>query len=151
MEELRYIRRICVYDKHEFDDSLPRIYEEIMGKPFEDPNWIGSEAYGHTEWQILQETCKELFPEEDLSIEILYNLNDTENQSNSVNQSKGKLDSLEKCIKHNFYANEDDATQYYSEQLTRKKNMGGRYNEKFFAHIQNEGEEFEDVPEEEEN
>lgn len=37
----------------------------------------------------------------------------------------------------------------YEEQLERKKDLGGRYNEKFFAHIQDEGEEFDDVPDEE--
>ena len=80
---------------------------------------------------------------------MLYSLIDTENQANSVNQRKGILDSLEKCIKHNFYRDESDATQYYTQQLERKKDLGGRYNEKFFAHIQDEGEEFDDVPDEE--
>lgn len=148
-EELRNIRRIWVYDKHEFDDSLPRIYKSVMNKEFEDPEWIGSEAYGHTEWDILRKTCSDMFPEEELSFELLYSLIDTENQANSVNQRKGILDSLEKCIKHNFYRDESDATQYYTQQLERKKDLGGRYNEKFFAHIQDEGEEFDDVPDEE--
>ena len=149
--ELRNIRRIWVYDKHEFDDSLPRIYESVMGKKFEDPDWIGSEAYGHKEWEILKETCNDLFPEEELSFELLYSLIDIENQANSVNQRKGILDTLEKCVKHNFYKDESDATSYYTRQLERKKGMGGRYNEKFFAHIKDEGEEFEDVPEEAES
>lgn len=151
LPELRNIRRIWVYTKHEFDDSLPRIYESVMNKPFDDPEWIGSEAYGHIEWEILKKTCADMFPEEELAFELLYNLIDTENQANSVNQRKGILDSLEKCIKHNFYTDETDATNYYARQLERKKDMGGRYNTKFFAHIQDEGGEFEDVPEEEEN
>ncbi|MCF0132237.1 MAG: DNA phosphorothioation system sulfurtransferase DndC [Blautia sp.] len=147
--ELRCIRRIWVYDKHEFDDSLPRIYETVIGKPFDDPEWIGSEAYGADEWEILRETCQDLFPDEELSFELLYSLIDTENQANSVNQRKGILDSLESCVKKNFYENEEDATAYYTKQLERKKNMGGKFNERFFAHIQDEGEEFEDVQTEE--
>lgn len=149
LPELRNIRRIWVYTKHEFDDSLPRIYESVMKKAFDDPEWIGS-PYGHDEWRILNETCQDLFPNEELSFELLYSLIDIENQANSVNKRKGILDSLEKCIKHNFYENEEDATAYYSRQLKRKRSMGGRYNTKFFAHIQDEGGEFEDVPEEEE-
>ena len=143
--ELQCIRRIWVFNKHEFDDSLPRIYEAVMKKPFSDPEWIGSEEYGHDEWEILRQTCNDLFPNEELSFEMMYSLIDTENQANSINQRKGILDSLETCIKHNFYENEEDATAYYTEQLSRKKGMGGKYNEKFFAHIQDEGEEFEDV------
>lgn len=149
LPELRNIRRIWVYTKHEFDDSLPRIYESVMKKAFDDPDWIGS-PYGQDEWKILNETCQDLFPNEELSFELLYSLIDIENQASSVNKRKGILDSLEKCIKHNFYENEEDATAYYTRQLKRKRSMGGRYNTKFFAHIQDEGGEFEDVPEEEE-
>lgn len=145
--ELRCIRRIWVHDKHEFDDSLPQIYESVMERPFEDPEWIGSEAFGSNEWELLKKTCQELFPNEELSFEMLYSLIDTENQANSVNQRKGILDSLEKCIKHNFYENEEDATSYYTKQMERKKSAGGQYNKKFFAHIEDEGEEFNDVPE----
>ena len=79
---------------------------------------------------------------------MLYSLIDTENRANSVNERKGILDSLEKCIKSTFYEDEDDATQYYSAQLKRKKELGAKHNEKFFAHIKEEGEEFDDVPEE---
>ena len=145
--ELRCIRRIWVREKHEFDDSLPRIYESVMGMPLEDPDWIGSEAFGANEWELLKETCHDLFPKEELSFEMLYSLIDTENQANSVNQRKGILDSLESCIKHNFYENEEDATSYYTKQLERKKGVGGQYNKKFFAHIEDAGKEFSDVPE----
>ena len=80
--------------------------------------------------------------------EMMYSFIDIENVANSVNQRKGILDSLEKCIKHNFYADESDATEYYTRRLERKKNFGGKYDEKFFAHIQEEGGEFDDVAEE---
>lgn len=149
--ELRCIRRIWVFDKHEFDDSLPGIYESVMGKPFVDPEWIGSEVYGQAEWDILKKTCQDLFPNEELSFELVYSLIDIENQANSVNKRKGILDALEACVKHNFYEDEKDATVYYTKQLQRKKGMGGKFNERFFAHVKDEGEEFEDVVEEADN
>lgn len=152
MEELRNIRRIWVLDKHEFDDALPRIYEEVTGKKFEDPEWIGEGNYAEDEWEILRETCTDVCKKEnihgELVFEMLYSLIDIENRANSVNERKGILDSLEKCIRSTFYEDENDATQYYSAQLERKKKLGARYNEKFFAHIKEEGEEFDDVPEE---
>lgn len=151
LAELRNIRRIWVFEKHEFDDSLPGIYEAVMKKSFDDSEWIGSETYGYIEWNILKETCQELFHDEELSFELLYSLIDIENQANGISQRKGILDSLENCIKHNFYMNEEDATAYYTKQLERKRSMGGRYNQKFFTNIQEEGEEFEDVPDEEAN
>lgn len=45
MPELRCIRRIWVFDKHEFEDSLPEIYKKVTGKKFDDPEWVGSEAF----------------------------------------------------------------------------------------------------------
>lgn len=155
LEELRNIRKIWVLDKHEFDDTLPQIFEEVTGKKFEDPKWIGRENYAKKEWEILKQTCADVCEKEgiheELVFEMLYSLIDTENRANSVNERKGILDSLEKCIKSTFYKNEDDATKYYSTQLERKKKLGVKHNEKFFAHIKEEGEEFDDIPEEVDN
>lgn len=52
--ELRAIRRIWVNEKHEFDDSLPRIYERVIGKSFDDPEWIHNDSFGIEEWEIFK-------------------------------------------------------------------------------------------------
>lgn len=142
LPELRAIRRIWVFDKHEFDDSLPTIYKSVLHKEFDDPEWVGSEAFRQEEWDVLKKVCEELYPDEELMFEQLYSLIDIENQASSLNQRKGIIDHIENCLKHTFYRNEADATQYYISQLERKKNMGGRFNEKFFEHIQEEAEEY---------
>ena len=129
--ELREIRRIWVYGKHEFDDSLPRIYEEVYGIPFDDPEWLGSQLFGQEEWELLKEICMVKNKDEKLLFEMMYSLIDVENQATGIDQKKGLLDSLEKVIKSNFYQDEEDATVYYAEQIKRKKEFGGVYNEKF--------------------
>lgn len=144
LPELQAIRRIWVFNKHEFDDSLPGIYQDVTGKEFVDPEWVGSEAFRKEEWDILREVCTDLFPDEELAFEMMYSLVDVENKATSLNQRKGILDELEACITHTFYKNEDDATGYYQDRINRKKDLGGKYNEKFFAHIQEEGDEFTD-------
>lgn len=128
--ELRHIRRIWVLDKHEFDDSLPRIYQEVTGKNFDDPEWIALETFKSEEWNILKEVVEELYPDEELAFEMVYSLIDIENHSNRLNQRKGVSDSLERCIQRTFYKNEDDATEFYLNQISRKKELGGKYNEK---------------------
>lgn len=138
MPELRCIRRIWVNEKHEFDDSLPVIYKNVTGLDFDDPEWITNESFGKDEWDILKQVCSELYPEEELSFEMMYSMIDTEVSINSVNERKGILNALEACVKKTFYMNEDDATAYYREQLERKKTMGGKYNEKFFVSIKAE-------------
>jgi len=149
MPELRAIRRIWVNEKHEFDDSLPGIYEKKLGKPFHDPEWFGSGTFGHDEWETLKQVCADLNPEEELNFEMMYSLIDVENRANSLNQRKGILDSLEDCITHTFYENETDALNYYLERLERKRSLGGKYDEKFFAHVKGEGEEFDQEANEE--
>ena len=130
LPELRNIRRIWVLEKHEFTDTLPSIYEEVMGKSFSDPEWIAPEAFKEEEWDILKEVVNELYPDEELAFEMAYSLIDIENHSNSLNQRKGVSDALESCIHRTFYKNEEDATVYYLDMVTRKKDLGGKYNEK---------------------
>ena len=132
LPELRNIRKIWVFGKHEFEDSLPTIYEEVIGKKFEDPEWVGSEAFRKEEWDILkdvvQEVVDELYPGEELAFEMAYTLIDTENQASSLNKRKGITDSLENCIRKTFYKDEADATEYYMNKVIRKKDLGGKYN-----------------------
>ena len=149
LPELRAIRRIWVNEKHEFDDSLPCIYEEMLGKTFDDPEWINPSVFGHEEWEILKQVCKEMNPEEELNFEMMYSLIDVENRANKLNQRKGILDDLEKCIRNTFYKNEQDALQFYRNRLDRKKELGGKYYEKFFAETKDDVEEFEQEANEE--
>ena len=130
--ELRCIRRIWVFDKHEFEDSLPRIYEKVTGNKFDDPEWVGSEAFRKEEWDILEEVVNEvvndLYPGEELAFEMAYSLIDIENQATSLNKRKGITETLENCIRKTFYKNEEDATHYYMDRVIRKKDLGGKYN-----------------------
>lgn len=134
-EELQEIRKIWVNEKHEFDDSVPRIYEKVFGVPFVDSEWIHNDNFGKEEWDILQEVCNELYPDETLAFEMMYSLIDQENKAIGVNQRNGILDQINKTIEICFYKDEDDATLYYTDMMKRKKESGGKYNEKFMEYI----------------
>ena len=131
IQELREIRKIWVLEKHEFDDAVPRIYFEVTGKEFEDPDWICAEGFAKQEWDILKKVCSDLYGDEELAFEMMYSLIDVESNAVGMNQRKGIIEELEKVIAKTFYKNEDDATQYYMERVCRKKEYGGKYNEKF--------------------
>lgn len=147
-EELHEIRKIWVMEKHEFDDSLPRIYKEVIGEEFMDAQWIASETFGQDEWELLREVCNEKESDEELLFEMAYTLLDQENYASGLNQRNGIQINLEKTIKHTFYKNEEDATKYYSDQVNRKQQYGGKFNEKFLEHIQIEPDEL-DIEDEE--
>ena len=136
IEELRAIRRIWVNEKHEFDDSLPRIYKKVLGIDFDDPQWLHYENFGKEEWDLLKEVCNELYPEEELLFEAVYSLIDIENQASGINQRKGILDEINTTISKTYYKNEADATEFYSNTMIRKKESGGKYNEKFLDYEQ---------------
>lgn len=129
--ELWEIRRIWVNEKHEFDDAVPRIYKDIIGKELYDPNWIGSESFGKEEWDILLDTCQELYSEELLMPELMSSLIDVETTAKGMAERKGILEKLDNCVRKAFYKNEEDATEFYSNRVNRQKDVGGKYNEKF--------------------
>lgn len=136
MEELRAIRRIWVLEKHEFIDLVPRIYESVIGKKFEDPDWIHYDNFSEDEWDILKEVCSTMFRGEELAFEMMYSLVDIENRADGLGDRKGILDDVKKTITKTFYQSESDATKYYSDRMIRKKEMGGQYNEKFLNYSQ---------------
>lgn len=131
IEELRAIRRIWVLEKHEFVDSVPTIYESVLGKTFDDPDWVHLDNFSEDEWNILKDVCSQMFDEEELTFEMMYSLVDIENKASGLGDRKGILDDIQTAITRTFYQNESDATKYYSDRMIRKKQMGGQYNEKF--------------------
>lgn len=143
LEELKTIRRIWVNDKHEFDDALPKIYERVLGKAFIDPTWIHNENFESEEWEILKKVCSEMYPDEELAFEMMYTLIDVENKASDANQRKNILDDINITFSKTFYKDEADATEYYTNIMVRKKENGGKYNEKFLDYQPNESE-FED-------
>ena len=69
---------------------------------------------------------------------------------NSLNQRKGVSDVLESCIHRTFYKNEEDATAYYLDMVTRKKDLGGKYNEKALDDSYDDPTEEDEIDEDEE-
>nr|WP_309732040.1 DNA phosphorothioation system sulfurtransferase DndC [Chamaesiphon sp. OTE_75_metabat_556] len=92
-EELGEVRRIWLEEKHEFDDSLPRIYEEVMGKPFKDNRIQEKQLLGGDEWSILEEICND----DAMHLELMAKLLDTERQ-HATKSRRGVFENLEKCF-----------------------------------------------------
>ncbi len=95
-EELSEIRRIWLEDKHEFDDSLPRIYKEVTGEEFIDLR-PGTEysLLGSDEWTVLEEICEG----DAMHLELIAKLLDTEYQFRKRARRVGIYEALEHCFK----------------------------------------------------
>lgn len=101
-EELSEIRRIWLEEKHEFDDSLPRIYQEATGEPFHDTRLGASQTLlGLDEWKILEEIC-----DDEMHLELMTKLLDTERQFYTKSR-RGIFDNLEKCFDSSSRAKEE--------------------------------------------
>jgi DNA sulfur modification protein DndC len=94
-EELSEIRRIWLEEKHEFDDSLPRIYQEVTGEVFRDPRpGADSSLLGADEWAVLEELCDD----DAMHLELMAKLLDTERQYKTMASRSGIYNKLEKCF-----------------------------------------------------
>lgn len=111
MEELRMIRKLWLDEKREFDDSLPRIYEEVTGKPFIDPAIKTNKYYSKAEWDLLGEVCQELYPDEKLLPEMQARLLDVEAKSSTMIRRRNIKKSIEDEIKYCYYKDEEDAVE----------------------------------------
>lgn len=95
-EELSEIRRIWLEEKHEFDDSLPRIYAEVTGESFIDIRpGADYSLLGSDEWNVLEEICDG----DAMHLELMAKLLDTERQFRKMARRVGIYDALEKCFK----------------------------------------------------
>jgi DNA sulfur modification protein DndC len=104
VEELSEIRRIWLEEKHEFDDSLPRIYEEVTGESFIDPRpGAGNSLLGSDEWVVLEEICEN----DAMHLELMAKLLDTERQYRKMTRRVGIYDTLQKCFETSSRSPED--------------------------------------------
>jgi DNA sulfur modification protein DndC len=115
-EELSEIRRLWLEEKHEFDDSLPRIYQEVTGEEFKDPR-LGSERklLGNDEWELLTEIT-----EDAMHLELMARLLDTERQFYGKYRRHGIYDQLEKCFESSSRS-EEEAIKNAQEKWELKK------------------------------
>lgn len=120
MEELRYIRKIWLNEKHEFDDSLPRIYEQVMKKKFDDPSIIKNKYFGPQEWATLSEVCKDLYPEHQLILEMESSLLDIEARNSAISAKRNVVKQLEDKIQQSFYKDESDAEDVMRQRRQRR-------------------------------
>ena len=101
-EELSEIRRIWLEEKHEFDDSLPRIYEEVTGEPFQDTRPSAErKLLGSDEWAVLKEIC-----DDEMHLELMARLLHTENKFHAKSR-RGIYESLDKCFASSSRSRED--------------------------------------------
>lgn len=105
LAELAEIRRLWVLEKHEIEDSMPRIYEQVLGAPYPGARVDDNLMLGAEEIAILREICGS----DDLHFQLTRELLDVERQHRSMARRAGLFKALEQALRRGFYENADDA------------------------------------------
>jgi len=104
--ELQEIRRIWVVDKHELEDSLPRIYKEVTGREYPGQQLDDNLVIGDSDMALLSELCG---PDR-LHYELTRELIDVERRHRNVIRRSTIFNDIEKAFRRGFYENESEAT-----------------------------------------
>ncbi|HEY8384218.1 MAG TPA: DNA phosphorothioation system sulfurtransferase DndC [Microvirga sp.] len=105
--ELAEIRRLWVVEKHEIEDSLPRIYRDVLGVPYPGPSLDDGLAMGAEEMAILREICDG----DELHFQLTRELIDVERQHRTMARRAGLYKALERALRKGFYDSAEDAEQ----------------------------------------
>lgn len=105
IEELNEIRRIWVVEKHEIEDKLPSIYEEVTGEAYPGGCIDDNLIVGAAEMDILRELCGD----DELHFQLTRELISVEKRHKSMLRRAGLFDALDKAFYRNFYEDEEDA------------------------------------------
>lgn len=119
-EELCYIRKLWLDEKHEFDDALPQIYKEVTDEEFQDSIIKGNKYYGQEEWNLLKQVCEDKYPGYKLMLELQSTLLDMEAKNSAISSKKNVLKRLEGELKRAYYKDEEDAEQKILERRRRQ-------------------------------
>lgn len=106
LAELQEIRRLWVVEKHELEDSLPRIYTEATGEPYPGQQLDDNLVLGDAEMQTLREVCGD----DRLHYELIRELLSVERQQRAHARRAGLFEQLEKSIRRHYFTDAADAT-----------------------------------------
>lgn len=107
LPELHEIRRIWVTEKHEIEDTLPRIYEEMMGQPYPGPALDEAPVFSAEDMALLRELC-----DDDLHFQLARDLLDVERRHRAMARRAKLYEELEGALRRGFYTSEEDARQF---------------------------------------
>ncbi len=116
LDELQEIRRIWVVDKHEMEDSLPRIYKDVTGENYPGPRLDDSMAIHAEDLALLKEACGD----DSLHYELTRELLGVTRQGRTSQRRAGHYERLEKTFGKHYFDNQQEAVTYAQERDRRR-------------------------------
>lgn len=112
IEELEEIRRIWIENKHEIEDSLPRIYKQATGKKYPIPNSDERQLFSKEDLDILKSIAATDKDEDGILYQMLREMLHVEQNYRGAYRRHGIFDTLEKTLKQHAFLNKDEALEF---------------------------------------
>ena len=121
LEELQEIRRLWVLEKHELEDSLPRIYAKATDEAYPGAPLDEASALVQDYMEVLAEICGA----DRLHYELIRELLSIEHRQRHRGRRAGLFEELERAFRRSFYDSVEDAVAMAKRQA-QAKNVAGK-------------------------
>jgi DNA sulfur modification protein DndC len=111
LEDLEEIRRIWLFEKHEIEDSVPRIYEEVMGTPYPAPPLDETQVFNAGDIDVLREITAENDPDQ-LHFHLVRQLLAVEGKYQHAARRAGLFDELNEVLEDQAFDGELEALEF---------------------------------------
>lgn len=118
LEELEEIRRIWIEEKHEIEDYVPVIFQEVMRQPYPNDSGDDGKIFSREDLDMLRELCASTDDPEDILYQMLREMMQTEHSYRGAYRRTGIFESMEKTLTDHAFINSKEAIAYL---LARKK------------------------------
>jgi DNA sulfur modification protein DndC len=122
-EELQEIRRIWVIEKHELEDSLPRIYQEVTGERYSGSRFDDNPSLAPEDIDDLRALCGDDTLHFQLTRELLSITHQQRNSARRVGQNQR----IEQALRRHFYDDPEDALQRARKMAADRKTVAERH------------------------
>ncbi len=112
IEDLEEIRRIWVMEKHELEDSLPIIYEEVTGETYPIKSLDENQIFKPQDMSLLKEICSEFGDTEGIQYNLARELLHLEQQHRTMARRSGLYDAIEKALECGAFESASEAEEF---------------------------------------
>src|SRR5262249_36002674 len=113
LEELEEIRRIWVKEKHEFEDLVPKIYAEVMQRPYPGSlEFDEGQTIRPEDLEVLRKVATSKEDLDELHFQLVRELLHIQQGFRTASRRTGIYDALEKALEGYAFDNEQEAYEF---------------------------------------
>jgi DNA sulfur modification protein DndC len=112
IEDLEEIRRIWLFEKHEIEDSVPRIYEQVMGVRYPKARMDESQVFNAGDIDVLRQIAKNDDDPDQLHFHLVRQLLAVEGKYQHAARRAGLFDELNEVLEYHAFNGEQEALDF---------------------------------------